>query len=89
MANETQAIMAQIEATKDLDTLHPRALLLVDGLVARYGGEAVATALTWLYAEARFDLRVLRERAGVREREAASERPAAGRPRRWLRRWRS
>lgn len=62
MAKRTPAIMAQIEAIADLDTLHPRALLTVDVIVERHGAEAVAQALTWLYAEARFDLRVLRER---------------------------
>lgn len=84
MANETQAIMAQIQAMPDLDTLHPRALLMVDGLVVRYGGEAVATALTWLYAEARFELRVARERglledgAGVAEAGIDYPVPEAG-----------
>ena len=65
MASETQTIMAQIEANAGLETLHPRALLMVDQLVERYGAGPVATALTWLYAEARYDLRVLRERAAA------------------------
>lgn len=52
-------IMTEIEAISDLDILHPRAIMQIDGLIERHGSEIVARALGYLYAQARYDNRLL------------------------------
>ena len=65
MASETQVLTAKIEAALGPGELHPRALMIVERLIRDHGGDDVAWALAWLYAEAAYDLRLLRERAGA------------------------
>ncbi len=65
MASETQLLTTKIEASLGAGELHPRALMIVERLIGEHGGEDVAWALAWLYAEAAYDLRLLHERGAA------------------------